>query len=102
MNNQAKILGLLGLAQRANQLVTGEDMLIRALRSQQVKFVFLSNDAGKAVTKKIHDQCSFYQVPLDVEFDKKQLSSAIGRSRTVIGVTQAGFAKRFKQLSNNK
>ncbi|KRN58763.1 L7Ae/L30e/S12e/Gadd45 family ribosomal protein [Limosilactobacillus secaliphilus] len=102
MNNETKILNLLGLAQRARQLVTGEDMVIKALRQQKIKFVFLSNDSGKAVAKKMKDQCLYYHVPLYVGFDKEQLSQAIGRSRTVIGVTQAGFAKRFKELTSNE
>ncbi|HIX36097.1 MAG TPA: ribosomal L7Ae/L30e/S12e/Gadd45 family protein [Candidatus Limosilactobacillus merdigallinarum] len=102
MNNEMKILGLLGLAQRARQLVTGEDLVIRSLRSQQIKFIFLSSDAGKAVAKKIHDQCQYYGVPMCAEFSKQKLSQAIGQPRTVIGVTQTGFAKRFIQLTNNQ
>ena len=95
MNNEMKILGLLGLAQRARQLVTGEDLVIRSLRSQQIKFIFLSSDAGKAVAK-------YYGVPMCAEFSKQKLSQAIGQPRTVIGVTQTGFVKRFIQLTNNQ
>jgi ribosomal protein L7Ae-like RNA K-turn-binding protein len=102
MNNQEKIRGLLGIAQRARQLVTGEDLVIKALRNQQIKFVFLSNDAGSAIAKKMQDQCHFYHVPIYTGFSKAELSQAIGQTRTVIGVTQSGFAKRFTQLTNNQ
>lgn len=102
MNNEAKILGLLGLAQRARQLVTGEDMLIKAIRNHSIKFVFLSSDAGMSTAKKIHDQCNYYHVPLYADLTKAQLSGAIGRPRTAVGVTQAGFAKRFIQLTNKQ
>lgn len=99
MTNKQRILNLLGLAKRAGQIVTGEGLTINAIRKQQLHYVFLASDAGSAVTKKIHNQCAYYQLPLNDRFNKADLSAAIGQSRTVIGIKQAGFAQQFKKLN---
>lgn len=101
MTNNERILNLLGLAKRAGQIVTGESLTINAIRKQQLHYVFLASDAGGAVTKKIHNQCAYYQVPLNDHFSKDALSGAIGQARTVIGIKQAGFAQQFKKLNQN-
>lgn len=99
MTNDDKILNLLGLAKRAGQIVTGEGLTIAAIRHHQLHFVFLATDAGGAVTKKIHNQCEYYQLALNDTFSKASLSGAIGQARTVIGIKDAGFARQFEKLN---
>lgn len=102
MTSDEKTLNLLGLARRAGKLVTGEALTIAAIRKGKVKFVFLASDAGSAVTKKIHNQCAYYQAGLNDAFNRASLSGAIGQARTVIGITDAGFAQQFKKLNQSK
>ncbi|MDE7525534.1 ribosomal L7Ae/L30e/S12e/Gadd45 family protein, partial [Streptococcus agalactiae] len=53
MNNSEKVLNLIGLAQRAGRLITGEELVIKAIQNQQVSLIFLANDAGPNLTKKV-------------------------------------------------
>lgn len=98
-SNKQKILNLLGMARRARQLTGGEGIVLKNIQTQKAKFVFLASDAGRASTKKFTDKCSFYHVPLNQQFTKGQLSQATGQARTVFGVMQSGFARKFEELT---
>lgn len=98
INNEQKILNLLGITRRAGQLQSGEEIVLNKIQTQKAKFVFLASDAGKASSKKISDKCKFYKVPFSTLFTKSQLSQATGQSRTVFCVMQSGFARKFEEL----
>lgn len=96
--NKLKILNLLGLAQRARKLTTGEGLVLKQIQTQQAKVVFLASDCGQTTMKKFIDKCRSYHVALSTDFTRLELSNAIGQKRTVITVTDSGFGKKFKSL----
>ena len=98
MENKTKILNLLGLAMRAGKLVTREELTLKDIRANKAKFVFVAQDASENTRKKIKDKSSYYNVPVSELFSQFELSQAIGRPRMVIGVTDAGFATKIKEL----
>lgn len=98
-NNQQAILNLLGLARRAGQLTSGEGIVLKNIQTNKAKFVFLASDAGQASAKKFTDKCNFYHVPYNQQFTREQLSQATGQARTVFGVMQSGFARKFEDLT---
>lgn len=98
-SNQQQILNLLGIARRANQLTSGEGIVLKNIQTRKAKFVFLAKDAGTASAKKFMDKCHFYHIPYNQDFTKGQLSQATGQSRTVFGVMQPGFARKFEELT---
>lgn len=97
--NKTAILQLLGLTQRARQLVTGENLVLKAVRQQRVHFVFIANDAGQATIKKFMDKCSYYRIPNSMVLSRQEISQAIGQPRAVVAVSQSGFAKKFQTLT---
>ena len=98
MTNRQSILNLLGIARRAGELISGEDTVLKAIRSQKVQLVLIASDAGKTTSKKFQDKCHYYQVPFDITFEKQQLNTATGQARTVYGITQYGFAHKIEEL----
>ena len=56
MTNLERLSNLIGLAQRAGKVISGEELVVKAIQSQQVALVFLANDAGPNVTKKVTDK----------------------------------------------
>ena len=98
MKNKEKALNLLGLAQRAGKLVTGEEFVINDVRADKMKLVFVATNASDNTRKKLTDKCSYYEVPCVLEFSQEELSHAIGKHRMICGVTDAGFAKKLKEL----
>ncbi|XCA67656.1 ribosomal L7Ae/L30e/S12e/Gadd45 family protein [Paucilactobacillus suebicus] len=98
MTSNQPVLNLLGIARRAGSLISGEETVLKAIRSKKTFLVFISADAGNATSKKFKDKCQFYEIKYDMTFDKQQLNQATGQARTVYGVTQEGFARKFKEL----
>jgi ribosomal protein L7Ae-like RNA K-turn-binding protein len=97
--DKEKVLSLLGLCQRANRLVSGEDMSLAAIKNKQAKLVFLAQNAGPNTSKRICDKSSTYDVPVIDVFDSDELSKSIGKSnRKVLVVKDAGFAKKMLSL----
>ena len=97
-NQDQQVLNLLGLARAARQLVSGEAIVLKNIQTKKAKFVLLASDAGQATTKKFTDKCNSYGIPCSRAFTKSQLSQATGQSRTIIGVVQPGFARKFEEL----
>lgn len=95
---QKKLLGLLGLAQRARKLTTGEELVVLGLSKKEVVLVFLASDTGVNTQKKIRDKANFNQIPVIEIFTTQQLTQAIGQPRKVIGVNDPGFAKGMVSL----
>ena len=93
-----QVLNLLGLAQRAGRLISGEELVVDAIRKGQVKLVFLAQDAGPNLTKKITDKSKTYQVEVVTAFSTLELSIAVGKSRKVLAVTDAGFTKKMRSI----
>lgn len=98
MNKEIQILNLLGLAQRAGKIVSGEDLVVKSIQDKKVQLVFLATDAGPNLVKKIEDKTNFYQIRLNNQFSSLQLSSAIGKDRKVLALADAGFSKKMRSL----
>lgn len=98
VNNHQKSANLLGLALRAGKLVTGEELVLREIRRQQVVCVVLATDAGYHLTKTIQDKCLYYKIPYLQIFTAAEISAALGRKRSVCGICDQGFAKRLREL----
>ena len=96
--NKQKISNLLGLAQRAGRIISGEELVVKAIQDQKAKLVFLAQDAGPNLTKKIHDKSDYYQVEVITVFSTLELSIAVGKPRKVLAVTDAGFTKKMRSL----
>ncbi|MCM2436591.1 hypothetical protein EFS54_00160 [Periweissella beninensis] len=95
--NKDQTLQLLGLIRRANALITGEELVVGAIRNKKAKLVLLASDAGKNTTKKISDKAQFYEITVIRDFTREQLSNATGMARSVYAVTNPGFAKKILQ-----
>lgn len=99
MNKEDKILSLLGLAARARKIISGEELVIKAIQQDKVSYVIFTTDASENTRKKLIDKCTFYDIPYKEQFDRDQLGHAIGKfSRVVVGITDEGFAIQFGKL----
>lgn len=98
MNNLERLSNLLGLSQRAGKLISGEELVVKAIQHQQAKLVFLANDAGPNVTKKVTDKSNYYKVEVSTVFSALELSVALGKPRKVVAIADAGFSKKMRTL----
>ncbi|MNV61461.1 putative ribosomal protein YlxQ [compost metagenome] len=99
----SRALSNLGLAMRAGKVVTGEESVLKAVRSAEAKLVLLAGDASDNTQKKFRDKCGTYNIPLVIEFNRDLLGASIGKDgRVVLAVTDKGFAEMIsKQLGDN-
>lgn len=87
---------LLGLANRARKVTSGEELTVKEIRSGKAKLVLLAEDASENTMKKIKDKCSSYGVPLRKVSDRYTLGHAIGKdARVVVAITDEGFANKL-------
>ncbi|MCH4170500.1 YlxQ-related RNA-binding protein [Agrilactobacillus composti] len=98
MDQTQKLMNLIGLAMRAGKIITGEELVLKALIAGKLKLVFIASDAGSATTKKLNDKTTYYHVPIHDQLSTEQLTKAIGRPRKIIGINDAGFAKGMVKL----
>ena len=98
MNKKERLSNLLGLAQKAGKIISGEELTVKAIQSRQAKLIFLSQDAGPNLTKKITDKSKYYKVEVSTVFDTLELSAALGKPRKVIAIADAGFSKKMRTL----
>ncbi|GHH96562.1 YlxQ family RNA-binding protein [Neobacillus kokaensis] len=90
---------LLGLANRARKIISGEELSIKEIRNGKAKLIILSRDASFNTTKKITDKCNSYMVPVKMVENRHLLGQAIGKeARVVVAVLDDGFAKKLVSL----
>ena len=90
--NEDKILNLLGLAQRAGKVISGDFIVEKAIKKP--KLVLLAGDCAANNEKKYTQLAETHQIPLHSIANKEALGTAIGKEvRVVVAVLDDGFAK---------
>lgn len=92
-----KILGLIGLATRANKVVFGYEMVEKAIKNHKANIVLVEN-VDSSNHKQIKDKCMFYNVDLVETLTSEDLSKSTGRNTKIIAINDEGFAKAIIKL----
>jgi ribosomal protein L7Ae-like RNA K-turn-binding protein len=94
-----KAAQMLGMAMRARKVITGEEMVLQAVRNGQARLVLLASDASENTAKKVHDKCSYYGVSCVTTGDRYSLGHAIGKDgRVTVAVTDGKLAESIQRL----
>ncbi|MBU8768621.1 YlxQ family RNA-binding protein [Cytobacillus oceanisediminis] len=97
--NTNQWMSLLGLANRARKITSGEELAVKEIRNGKAKLVLLSADASANTAKKVTDKCKSFGVPYKLIQNREMLGKAIGKeARVVVAVLDAGFAKKLLTL----
>ena len=101
MMNEQKITSLLGLAQKAGKITSGELAVEKAVKSGQAKLLIIAKDCSAATKKNYRDMATYYHVELYEEFSKEELGACIGKVyRAALAVIDVGFSTALKKLLN--
>ena len=94
-----KYLNLLGLANVAKGIVSGET-LIKSIAANETNLLLLQMMLVLILRKKITDKCHFYHVDyFIVDENIETISKAVGKNnRVALGIINQGFAKKIKEL----
>lgn len=94
MNALDKILGTLGMCQKAGRMGSGEFMTEQSVKSGKAYLVIVATDASANTKKNFKDMCTFYEVPYREYGTKDSLGHALGKEvRASLSVNDEGFAK---------
>lgn len=98
-----KALSAIGMAMRAGKLITGDEIVLKAVRGRKAFLVIIAEDASANTKKKFADKCGTYGIQLAEAFHREQLGKAIGKpERVVLAVTDMQFGKMIaNHLSQN-
>ncbi len=92
--NEDKILNLLGLAQRAGKVISGDFIVEKSMKRKEPKLVLLAGDCASNNEKKYNQLAETHHIPLRSIGTKEILGTAIGKEvRVVVAVLDDGFAK---------
>ena len=90
------VLQLLGLAQRAGGVGSGEFMTETTVKEGKSFLVLVAKDASDNTKKHFSDMCAYRDVPYREYADKEALGRAIGKEfRASCSVTNEGLAKEI-------
>ncbi len=96
---EKKICSMLGLAQRAGRIESGEFSTEKAVKKGKASLVVVASDASGNTKKKFRDMCSYYGVSIRTGPEKEVLGHAIGcEMRASLAVTDSGFADAIAAL----
>jgi len=92
--NRTRLISLLGLAQKAGKIASGEVAVEYAVRSGKARLVLVAADASDNTKKSYRDLSAYYGVACYEGLSKDEFGHATGKPpRAAIAVTDAGFGK---------
>lgn len=95
MTPEEKKLNLLGLAQRAGFLITGDEMVEKAIKSKNIRLVIAASDLSDATSQRYERMASNYDFHLDRSFDTIAISNALGKKRSICAIHNDGMIKKY-------
>lgn len=92
------ILSLLGLAQKAGRLSSGDFGAEKAIRAGKAKLILMAEDCADETKKKYRELAEEYEVDCIEAGNKIELGTAIGREfRAVVVILDDGFKKGIQK-----
>lgn len=96
---EAKVYDILGLAQRAGKIISGEAGAEAHLHRGNVKLVILAEDASDRTKRVFSDLAAVKRTHVVTAGNKLRLGLALGKSpRAVVLIKDDGFARLLRQL----
>lgn len=94
-----KVYSMIGLAQKAGKLVSGDEICEVTIKSKKCFLVIIAKDASDRTKKKYNDICQYRNIKV-LEFgEKEKLGSQIGKGiRSVVALKDVNFANKIEEL----
>jgi len=101
MNIKYKVLNYLGLARRANKLLSGGDAVLRNIKYKKAKIVFVAKDAALNTIEKFKKKCHNRKILFINDFTSDELSKAVGKPHCVVlSILDSGFSDVINRQLN--
>ena len=102
MENNKKILGLIGLGAKARKVCFGADSVEEQIKKKKVLLVIVAIDASERTKEKFKKISEENQIPIIILTEKIEvLSKAIGKSnKAIIGIEDQNLAREMQRINN--
>ncbi|MCL0052448.1 ribosomal L7Ae/L30e/S12e/Gadd45 family protein [Peptococcaceae bacterium] len=88
------LLGLLGLAQKAGKVVSGDYLVKSAIKNKKAKLVVVASDTSYRTKKEYFYLAKLYNIPIIEASCKVELGLTVGKSfRAAVAVVDDNFAR---------
>ena len=100
MKDSKKLLGLIGICQRAGRLKTGAFAVEKSIKDGRSRLCLIAEDASEASKKKYKDMCVYRDIPVIVcGLDREKLGHTAGKElRSAVSVEDAGLASSIMDV----
>ncbi|WP_314237444.1 50S ribosomal protein L7ae [Abiotrophia defectiva] len=95
MTPEQKKLNMLGLANRSGNLISVEVLVEYYFILGRVALVLCAQDVSDTTRARYQDWSQRYHVPLDMTFNREQISHAVGKTRSIVAISNQGMAKTY-------
>lgn len=95
MNNTQKALNMIGLAQRAGKLISGDERVEKAVKNGQAQVIICADDVSENTLSRYQHYSENYNTPIVFPFDSMAMSQALGKKRSICCITDHGITKKF-------
>ena len=95
---QDKALAMIGMAQRAGKVASGEFSTEKAVKTGKAALIIVADDSSDNTKKMFSDMCRYYNVPIYFYSNKETLGHSIGKQfRASLAVLDEGFGNTIKK-----
>ena len=100
MENNKKIMGLLGLSARARKISFGTDSTLKEMKRGKIKLLIVAEDASERTKDKFLKNAEKYAIPIIIYGNIKDISNAIGKTnKAIIGVEDVNIATEIERIN---
>jgi len=92
-------MGLIGLARRAGKVVTGHELLKKAMIAGELDLLLIAVDTAVATVKELEKLAKEKHIKVIFFSTKEKLGNITGYTASAaVGINDSGFASRLKQI----
>jgi ribosomal protein L7Ae-like RNA K-turn-binding protein len=95
----AKLMSLLGLAQKAGRIISGDQVIEKALRDRKIKLLLIAADAAENTCEKYSHLAEACRIEWHLVLTKEELGQAVGKQyRAAVGINDEGFGRAMAKI----
>lgn len=93
-----KVYSMIGIAEKAGKVVSGEFSTEKAIKGKKACLVILASDASENTRKHFSDMCAWRNIPVFRYGKKEELGHAVGKEMRVnLAITDKGLADSIRK-----
>ena len=93
---------MIGMANKANKIVSGEENLRQNIRQGKVKLIIIASDASENTKKRFSNSAKYYNIGYFIYLTKLDFKLCLaGKTRAVIGILDENFSNSIERLICN-